>query len=411
MTKVENPWVLLQSFPLEMVAAGEGKSVKSFLSDATGLSPAHVSTKGLEIKSTKRLNRLNQEMLHRARSGLSVKGYSTTEIEQCISDCPQTALAGLAYFLGHAGSEALTLAISVGARLDRLAMEALKCIEKDEILPYKRLLLDFLDEERRSFAGRENLAGIDEVQQVLMAANDWSSLRGPSNKVAEYTLLATLAAVDVEWGARYFGRLAPTPTFLWLAPQFHPDFDAANSKGLKRDVLKSPVGKLFDLLWAVTKRGASGGAEWPANPPGPSALAKDINHVQTGDNLIRKWTSGAKPLRTAQVTELWASLNANLCGGETFEVPLPWIAVALWMERALVRRTLKPKSSKPGTVIFLSDIAYQAIWTEYRRRWAEQLPEPGNLPWPQWLLAQSAWPDWMRCSQSSGRESSPRDCQ
>lgn len=288
--------------------------------------------------------------------------------------------------------------MSLGARLDRLALDALRCVENDEVSAYRRLLIDFLDEEIHFVEDRQYAADIAEVRQALSASTDWASLQGPSDAVAQYVLFAVLAAIDVEWGARYFGRLAPTPTFLWLAPQFHPDFDASNSKGLKRNVVTRPVSKLFDLLWAVAMRGTSRHARWPTNPPSPPTLAADIGHESTSDGVIRKWTNGAKPIRLDQVVELWASLTANLSGGTTFEVPIPWIAVALWMERTLVKRSSKQNSTKAGTVIFLSDTVYQAIWAGRRKRWADELPEPGNLPWPDWLKAQSSWPDWMRSS-------------
>lgn len=410
-SEVARLWAGLGLFPLEMIAACEGKSTGSFLAEATGLSPAHLSSSGLEVKNQKRLGRVRQHAQEYARSGLAAKGYSPDEIEQYIAAYPETALAGLAYRLGHAGPAPLSLAMSLGARLDRLVLDVLRCVENDELSAYQCLLIDFLDEEKHFVEDQKYTADIAEIRRALSAATDWASLQGPSDAVVQHVLLAVLAAVDVEWGARYFGSLAPTPTFLWLAPQFHPDFDASNSKGMKRNVVTRPVSKLFDLLWAVTKRGTSRHARWPAKSPSPPMLAADIGHESTGDGVIRKWTNGAKPIRLDQVAELWASLTANLSGGTTFEVPFPWIAVALWMERALVKRSSKPNSSKPGTVIFLSDIAYQAIWAGHRKRWADELPEPGNLPWPEWLLAQSSWPDWMRSSQSSGRPSSPRDCQ
>lgn len=384
-------WTQLQFFPIEMIAACEGKSVKSFLAESTGLSPAHLSTSGLVIKNAKKLDQVGFHVQAHAQKNLKSKGYSDDEVRQQIAACPDTALAGLAYRLGHAGPEPLQLAMDFGARLDRLTLRAIHCAETHDLQNYQDLVVQFLQEEWTASGVEENRQEVGQLQQQVLAATDWADLQKPTDQLLQYLLLAMLAAVDVDWGARYFRRLSPTPTFFWMTPRFHPEFDETNSKGLKRAVVTRPVGKLLELLWAVTKRGASKQNEWPSEPPGPSLLASDIAHIPTNDGVIRKWSSGAKPLRFDQAAELWESLHANLLGGEAFEVPLPWIAVALWMERALIRPM--PKSSKAGTVVILSDSTSQHIWVAHRERWATYLPKPGNLSWPEWLLAQSSWPE------------------
>lgn len=389
--EVARLWARLQLFPVEIMAACEGKSVKSVLAESTGLSPAHLSTSGLVVKSSKKLEQVGFHAQAHAHKSLKSKGYSDNEVREQIAACPETALAGLAYRLGHAGTEPLQLAMEFGARLDRLALHAIQCAELGDRSAYQKLVVEFLDEERTSTRAEEGRVELLQLQQQVLSAADWANLHKPTDQVIQHLLLAMLAAVDVEWGARYFGRLSPTPTFFWLTPRFHPDFDALNSKRLERNVVARPVGKLLKLLWAVMKRGASKQGEWPAEPPGPSLLARDIAHVPTNDGVIRKWSSGAKPLRFDQAAELWTSLDENLLGGEAFELPVPWIAVALWMEQALIRPMAN--SSKAGTVIILSDSAYQHVWAAHRARWATHLPKPGNLPWPEWLVAQSSWPE------------------
>lgn len=411
MTDIAKLWAGLGVIPLDMIAALRGRSTNSFLAEATGLSPAHLSSSGLEIKNQKRQVRFREHLLDRTRSGLAANGWSPDEIEQYVAACPETVLAGLAYNLVHAGPAPLPLAVSVCARLDRLVLDAHRCVESGDLSAYQCLLIEFLDEEGLYVENPQYSADISEIRRTILSATDWASLQGPSDALAQHVLFAVLAAIDVEWGASYFGGLTPTPTFLWLMPRFHPDFDRSNSKGLKRNVVTRPVAKLFDLLWALTKRGTSRNAMWPSNAPGPSELAKDIAHESIDDGVIRKWTNGAKPIRFDKVIEVWESLTENLSGGGTFAPPVPWIAVALWMERALLKGAVKPNSAIPKTVLIPSDIAYKAVWAMHRKRWADKLPEPGNHPWPGWLLAQSSWPDWMRSSQSSGRPPLPRDCQ
>lgn len=393
-------WGSLCAVPLDMLTACEGRSrsIRSVVAAATGLSAAHLSQSGLAVKSHKRAQSIQARMRTQARRQLSAKGYSPDEIAQILAEHPDTPLAGLVYRLGQAGQAPLKLAMDFAARIDQLADGVAKAMETSEVEPYKALLLEFLREELACYPAPDAQDELNKRQQTISAAAEWAELDAPTAHLVEYLLLAVLAAVDAEWGARYFGGLTPNPTILWMSPRFHPDFDPENSKGLKRDVVARPVGSLLRVMWTLAKRGTSKREAWPAEPPGPSELARDIASEDISDGLVRKWSTGAKPATLDQMAEVWASLCRNLSGGPVYELPFPWIAIALWMERALVKR--KPDTTVPGTVVFLSDTAYQTIWAGHRRRWSAQLPEPGDRPWPEWLLAYSSWPDWMRSSQS-----------
>ncbi len=398
-------------WPLEMIAACEGRSrsIRSVVMESTGLSAAHLSQSGMSIRNAKRLRQVKQHVSEHSRRVLGLKGYDSDEVEKILASCPDTPLAGMVYRLGQASPAQLDLAISFAARVDRLGCSAVESVEADALTTYKLALDAFLEEELSCYPDPEARGEFDKLRVSVLAGGDWADLLGPTEAVAEYTLLSVLAAVDADWGARYFGKLRPAPTLLWLAPRFHPDFDPENSKGIKRDVLSRPVGNLLRLMWILAKRGTSKHRAWPDTAPGPSLLARDVAHEATSDVLIRKWSAGVKPATLDQLAEVWQSLCSNLSDGLTYELPLPWIAVALWMERALIRR--RAGSGKPETVLFLSDTAYLRVWAGHRERWSAQLPEPGDHTWPERLLAQSAWPEWMRSSQSGGRDSSPRDCQ
>jgi hypothetical protein len=410
-TNVNRLWACLSTVPLDMLAACEGRSrsIRSVVAAATGLSEAHLSQSGLAVKSPKRAQSIQARIRTQARRLLTAKGYSPDEIAQILAEHPDTPFAGLVYRLGQAGPAPLELAIRFSARVDQLVEGAGNAVATGAVETYKALLLQFLGEELPCYRAPDAQAALTELQKTVSAAANWDDLDAPTNTLVEYLLLAVLAAVDVEWGARYFGGLTPTPTLLWMSPRFHPDFDPQNSKGLKRDVVARPVGNLLRVMWTFAKRGTSKRAAWPAQPPGPTQLTRDIAREDISDGLVRKWSTGAKPANLDQMVDVWNSLCHSLSGGPAYAIPFPWIATALWMERALVKR--KPESSIPRQVILLSDTAYRSIWTGHRNRWSAQLPKPGDRPWPEWLLTYSSWPDWMRSSQSSGRESSPRDCQ
>jgi hypothetical protein len=218
--EVARIWATLLSLPLDVFAVCEGKSVRSFLSDLTGLSPAHVSTRGLDVKSPKRFDRIAEHVRKHTRRNLEAKGYLQSDIEQLSKACPQTPLAGLVYHLGQASPRPPELAMEVGSRIDKLALEAIRATEANSLQAYRELLLEYLDEELFFHVDDEHDAEVRELRRVVSAAADWSGLQSPSDSIAQYALLATLSAVDVEWGAFYFRSLTPTPTFLWLFPGF-----------------------------------------------------------------------------------------------------------------------------------------------------------------------------------------------
>lgn len=382
-------WGALLLFPFDVMAACEGMSLRSFMSRNTGLSPAHLSQEGFNVKGARRLERISEHSQRVAREHLRDGGYSELEVDQLLAVHPKTPLAGFAYRLGQASPVQLAHAIVYCARVDRLAADVLAHIEGGDFESCKHVLADFLAYEAQVYASEELRHEVLGLRQAILEAREWQALVKPSATAASYALMAALAAVDVEWGARYLGRLQPVPTFFWMQPKFHPDFDPTNSKGLKRDVVARPTRHLFELLWAVAKRG-TGRKEWPTEKPGPKELTQDIAHESTSDLVVRKWVSGAKPLRFDQAVELWRSLTTNLSGEGCLEVPVPWISLALWMERSLVRK--KPGSSLAGTVIVLCHESYGNIWEGHRRRWADRLPAPADLPWPEWLRAQSSSP-------------------
>ena len=406
--EIAKRWKGLLLVPLTVAAACEGLSTRSLISKVTGLSPAHISHTGFNVKGARRLQRIRETSLKVSRQDLSSKGYSAAEIKDVLSACPETPLAGFVFRMGQAASAPLSDSMTFGARVDRLAFDSVECIQRNAIEKYKQLLANFLLEEAQLYTRKELRQELEDLCVAVLTAPDWQALTEPSSKATQYALLAVLSAVDVDWGARYLAKLKPVPTFLWLQPRFHSDFDPTNSRGLKRAVVARPVRHLLELLWTVGKR-ATQRIEWPSEPPGPAVLARDIGHVPTDDLIIRKWVSGAKPIRFDQAVEVWSNLTMNLLGGEAYEVPVPWISLALWMERVLIQR--KPRSSLASTVLILSHESYGHIWEGHRARWADRLHKPGTLPWPDWLLAQSSQPDWMRSSQSSGRSSSPGDYQ
>jgi hypothetical protein len=404
-------WLNFLAFSIGLGAACEGLSVKSALSKFTKLSPAHISTQGLLVKNPKRQRAMMAAGPNMLRDELTRGAYTEPEIDAIFARRPATPLAALAFDLGLGMPNELPLATAYAARLDALAQEALACLEAHDLPAYSTCLTRFIDDEANLGQTTAALLALLSDVQAPMASHDMASLRTGTDRVLNYALLAFLAAVDLEWSTQYAARMTPTPTFHWLAPRFHPEFDPAGTTKIKRDLVSHPIRHLLTLCWLLTQHGHSKHkSHWEEMPPGPAELTQAIGLPDVSDVQIRKLTTGQRKCTLKLAMTLWEGLCQGIPADRSFAAPMPWMIFSIWMQTQHVH-TWREEGNKRWKVVILSEPEYKVIWQAHRARWAAQLPQPGTLPWPEWLLAQSSWSDWMRPSQSSGLSPSPRDCQ
>lgn len=398
------------TLPLDLIASSLGKSVRSYLQMVTGLSQAHLATRGLHVRHEKRRLEVLANIEKTSRSHLEGQGYSAREIDEVLRDMPSAPLAQLVYWFAQCRPGSLPLAAEYAKSVNALCVNAQTALQEQCLATYKRALADFIQAEFSDGGTGSSSRDVETLMCEIDAADDWAGLGQPSNDIAMLAMVSLLAAVDAEWTPRYFGRLQPVPTFLWMLPKVDPALrECGLDKPRKRPLLESPTRRLLQMLWLIMKRRTSATHDWPACRPGPAELARDIGQIDLSDALISKWFAGAKPLRLAEVLVLWEGLSGMSAGADRYEPPLPWMAIAIWAERVLVRRYVN--STKLASVVLLSEDQYRSAWSRHRARWGASAPVGGDLSWPRWLVDQSSSPEWIWSSQSSGLSSSPRDCQ
>ncbi len=402
-------WQRARLAPLSFVSALAGRSVKSLLSDATGLSLAHLSSKGLRVASRNREREVERHVHEKARAAFMQAGLSQAEADAVLARRPETAWAVFVFDLEFVTGLPLSLSAACALGLDELAARAIRALEGADVEAYRAVLEAALREDPDNIDAPQPDPGFADLSNAIGAATGWPALVAPTNLLVDYKLLSLLAALDVEWGARYFESMAPTPTLPWLFPRFHPDFDETNSRELKRDVVARPIRSLLQLMWMLPRSRVGQTLAWPDRFPGPSEFARDVARETLTDATVRKMFAGVRRLRLDEVLDLWTALCRALGDGIERPPPWLWVMVGLLMEERFLENV--PGGTRPGTIAIPSEAAYRRMWDNHRRRWADSLPPAGVRTWPAWLLAQSSSPPWLRSSQSSGRSSSPRDCQ
>lgn len=406
-------WSSLALLPMAINASAENKSLQSYISHASGLSPAHISTQGLSIKRSSKLDRVHQDLTAKGLRNLTRAGVSQTESKVFLESLPKTPLSAFVATISRHIKIQLPFASSFAAMLDDCCIAAEGSLSSGDLNAYRIQLSEIVDRFLNAvgMADDSGLAQARKMTEAITYAQDWHALKDVTDAHFEDMYIALLCAIDVEWTAHYFPGMKPSPTFHWLFPRVHPDMDPQNSKRIKRNVIVHPTRKLLEFCWAIASYFGSARGCWPKKAPQPKEIARDCGLAPKKDTRLRKLMSGLAHATEDEIIEYWDGmfehLGANAPDGKTL-APAPWIILTLWMQQTLIKSNAADKST---TVFVQSSESYVALWDRLRSLWSDRLPQPGTTPWPAWMSVQSPRPDWVPSSQSSGRSSSPRDCQ
>lgn len=225
------------------------------------------------------------------------------------------------------------------------------------------------------------------------------------SKLLEELLYDLFSALDAEWGGEFFGKLRPEPIFLWIAPRLNPDLVPGQRPKTKRNMLFRPIRRLLEISHAVAywvdKK------EWPHCAAGPAEIGKVCGWDEAA---IANLFDGTRKLTLKSYVALWNGLFAEVARRNSVpsvECPLPLAAMAIAFQRLFVKTF---GEHKWRSFIVLDEAKYKSLWGRHHQKVAGQRPR-GEVGWPAWLVNQSLSSDSMRSSQSSGRSSSPRECQ
>lgn len=394
---VRRTWVALQSLPVAIRVSHEGVSLQTFLGRATGLSQAHLSSRGVAVSDPKRQQEVLDHIHDQERLQLAELGLEALEIDKVLLEKPQGPLASFAYGLAMTTGQAFDCCIAYGKELDATAGSMLAALNLLELERYRDLLAAQVVHEAASLTDCD--LDVDALSRTITDARSWAELVGPTEKLVDVLLFSYLAALDFEWSTGYFRTMEPTPTLVWLWPRLRADFDAAR-EGTSRGALVRTSRSLLQMMWLIVKRRYDG--RWPSSLPQPMQVLQDTGLGEIEEVDMRRYFSGHRPPTAARYRQIWAALCQTASGGDLESPPALWIVLGAWMQESLAA----PRSKgDPIEHWVLSEPAYRALWEGHLRRWRERL-NVGTEKWPACLMAQSSsWSTLRLSSQSSGLSS------
>lgn len=390
--------------PLATLGQIHGKSLRPLLTEITGLSGGRIAQGNLDKVRASTVERIQENAMAWAHEQGKKNRWSADEISAQFATSPKKAD-------GNAGLWASWVQ----------SMEVADGI----LLPYSVEQALNIDELLQSLIEACNINDIDKFKQVASAhqkvnthtkqqpddakwtaISEWSELGPVLNNLLESLLFDIYTALDAEWGCQYFQAMRPMPLFLWVAPRINEDWDIQSGTKPSRNPIHRPVRRLLELCHALVHRHYR--KHWPLFAVGRIEMAHAID---LEDYLLGSYFDGTKKLTLRDFSRYWKNLCTRISGNidETNfpRCPVPLGIMAITWQETLIVNTSKGKLK---SFVLLDEEDYKVRWLHHRINGAGQ-PSAGDVDWPDWLLNQSVSSDSVRSSQSSGRSSSPRECQ
>lgn len=412
------------------------KNAKPTLQDAAGaatvlgafsLMPFHAEAEGMG-KSMRALFKemTGQDMARLAKAKVREKTFQAIEVrqqrwlKQQFKDFPE----GLARFRDHMSSApktssgvqaswatwihqleqppALHLPISKAVALvvDELVERLWRHCQSDDIAAYRQTWLDHFkrhglvirvgDEEALKVRAPD-----DPVWEKLQSMTSWEIATPLTRQLLDGLYLDLVSALDMEWGAWYFGVMQPMPLFPLVMVKVHEGLLKGEKPKSRKNLIRQPQRRLLEFMHAIMEYRLRG--KWHEKEPLPGAVAKSLELMPVD---VSNYFDGTRRLTYKKVENYWRQLIRHFSDRTSAPEqmpapPMPMVALALHWQTLLVLDKGKEKS-----FILLDLDSYNERWKLRRQHWELQnkalLKRPASHPtnklgeWPVWMLDQSS---------------------
>jgi len=385
--------LVLVQLPTVFTAAALNRTVKSSLSEVLGLSPSHVANGGLAKLKPKRQMRVLENALAFGKAHALKNNWSEEDFQKTQDTLPRLAngygapLASWLHYLQNSEVMPLPLSIALALEMDELLDVLQEAVREDDPAAFRDAVLEATFED-----ATENPSEADPAMVEAWAKTEsWDDITDHFVALTQALTLSLFAAIDAEWGARYFESFEPEPVFLWIAPRLNPGM-AKGSEASNRNRVFRPIRRLLELSYAVAQYAYIG--TWPDGPPGRTAVA-DAFDLQ--DTVVGNMFDGTRKLGFAEFQSCWERMcrqpawQAKRAGLMT--TPTILANMAIGMEAVFVETGPKMKFL---SALLLDEADYRGRWAYFRKRWARELPSGGEttsgVQWPSWLREQTILP-------------------
>jgi len=400
--------------PLANLGQIHGKSLRPLLTEITGLSAGRIAQGNLEKVRPSKIKEIQENATAWTHEQGKKRGWSADEVSALIANPPKkcdgdTGLrASWIKSMEVQDTIRLPYAIARAMQADELFQSLIDACNNHDIDKFKQIV-----SENKNLSGQPNHndtnghTAPDSSDVKWTAISEWGELGPVLNNFLESLIFDIHTALDAEWGCQYFQAMRPMPLFLWVAPRIKEDWDIQSGTKPSRNPIHRPVRRLLELSHALVHRHYR--KNWPTLPVGRSELGTAL---ELADAHIGNYFDGTRKLTIDAYASYWNALCRHFSppnkGTEDYpRCPVPLGVMAIIWQETLIRNT---SESKLKSFVLLDEDDYKNRWRRHRINSAGQ-PSSGDVDWPDWLLNQSVSSDSVRSSQSSGRSSSPRECQ
>ncbi len=385
---------ILTLLPVVYNAAAMKRSVRSSLSEVLGISKSHMAKGGLATLKPRMQAKAHANAIAYGKARAQKKGWSEEDFQKVQDTVPKLAngklapLASWVHVIQSVQSAPLPLNVALALERDELIDFLLQATIDDEPAAFRDAVLEAIVED--TVESPDNADG--DLLHEWARLETWEDITAPFAALTQVLLVTFIAALDAEWGARYFGGFEPQPVFLWVAPRMNPNQSAADKVSRRSPVMR-PTRRLLELSYAVVEHAYLG--VWPDGPPGRSAVSAAMG---LEDYVVGNLFDGTRRLGFDEFEENWLQmcrqprLQRKRKGFRHFPNILAYVAIG--MEAMLVETGPRMKFL---SALLLDEVDYRGRWAYFREHWKselEMLEQPATPleAWPAWLRSQSILP-------------------
>jgi hypothetical protein len=383
----------VQQRPFFLWTQMAGKSIRPLLSEVTGLSLARIAQGNLDKLRPSTAARVQASAEAWGRNLAMRNGWTDDDFNKFIANAPRTKSgdvgmwANWVFGLQHPETLPLPLTISHALEIDELIGDLSNAFETKDLKAFTGAVLTKAESEanKRKDQSPDEVAAETSMRCAWSAAHSWDAVASILPTLDEDLFLDHFAALDAEWGSRYFQSMKPEPVFLWLAPRLNEQLDLTSGEKKFRNLIYRPVRRLLELSYALAHYCYR--KQWPAAPAGRGELGEALG---LSDADVGNYFDGTRNLTMQAYQSYWQALCRHFGPSlgrpeETPMCPTPLGFIAIAWQHLLIQTTDKYRFK---SAILLDKDDYRRRWKDHRRHWVDQLPS-GDVSWPDWLLNQS----------------------
>jgi hypothetical protein len=305
--------------------------------------------------------------------------------------------------------EAIELASHFDHDCGRLA-EAVRHHNVDEARAVLTAMLDWLQD---FCAGEPDMDDAEALRIQLGLSPDVATLLEVAKPLNDGLILHVLSCWDVEFCAGYFdGIMQAYPLFQLVMPRFAPDIDIEpgtlrllrKGRQPRRRVLETATSRLIDFLSVLVA--------WRRNrrlPDGVPRVKELAAWSRENEARLVSWRDETTKLTVRQLEQMWTAAMMLDSQGIYPAIPSPmFVCTHLWSPMLLREDSRRP------TALIDCTANYRMWWERNCNRLIAEGLQFGQQAWPTYLTGQRSEGESFASifsSHSSGRSSSPRDCQ